>query len=229
MFFPEDVEPTDQLSNRRVDRLPGEDRAWAHFNAMLATRSAVDVFGRIHARSLSAQNQAFGNSCTPEHAQRYIDMANTLAQVGEWRRVVDLGCGDGFIASRLSAPEVVGVDCHEPHLSRLRREHPEREWICLDLDRDRNALPHGDAALLKDVFHHWPNRLVREWLAWARTCGKWRWVIFTQDRPHSGEATDCPLGGFRGMDLDSEAFRDLGVCHLADYLNKSVLILQAKR
>jgi hypothetical protein len=39
MFYPEDVTPHNRMhSNRRVDRLPGEARAWAHFEALLSSR-----------------------------------------------------------------------------------------------------------------------------------------------------------------------------------------------
>jgi hypothetical protein len=38
MLYPEDVLPGDHESNRRLDRLPGEARAWAHWHALLSAR-----------------------------------------------------------------------------------------------------------------------------------------------------------------------------------------------
>jgi hypothetical protein len=119
------------------------------------------------------------------------------------------------------------VDCYGPHLDRLRGRFPDREWLHLDLDADRERLPAGDVALLKDVLHHWPNRLVRDWLGWATSCGKWRWVVCTQDRPHAGFPDDCPLGGLRGLDRRSEAFRGLDLQPVADYLGKTIFLLPA--
>jgi hypothetical protein len=88
-------------------------------------------------------------------------------------------------------------------------------------------LPAGDAALLKDVLHHWPNRLVREWLSWARGCGKWRWVVCTQDAGQGADGQDCPLGGYRGLDPALGPLRDLGLVPLARYQHKGVLLLPA--
>jgi SAM-dependent methyltransferase len=227
MLAPEYTGGGDGINNRRLDRLPEEARAWGHYEAILSDRTAAEVFGGVHARGAGGPHRSSGAGSSPEQTAPYLETVNALARVGGWRRVVDLGCGDGSIASRLDAPRVVGVDCYGPHVERLRREFPHREWHELDLDRDREKLPAGDAALLKDVLHHWPNRLVREWLLWARGCGKWRWFVCTQDRPHPGQAADCPLGGLRGLDAGAEVFRDLGVLRVTDYLGKSVLMLPA--
>ena len=225
MFFPEDVEIGDTLSNRRLDRLPGEAHVWGHWQNLVASRPAPDVFGRVYDNALWGPGQCSGNGSTPEQARPYLDLVNGLTQVSGWRRLIDLGCGDGFIASRLEAPEVVGVDCHAPHIERLRKQAPTREWLHLDLDRDRDKLPTGDAAFFKDVLHHWPDQLIRDWLAWARTCGKWRWLVCTQDRLQDIDAQDCPLGGYRALDPAREPLRSLGLIPLCDYLYKSVLLL----
>jgi SAM-dependent methyltransferase len=227
MLYPEDVSPGDGESNRRLARLPGEERAWGHWDALLASRPAAEVFGRVYASGVWGPGEISGDGSTPAQARPYLDLVNGLARLGGWRRVIDLGCGDGLVASRLEVPKVVGVDCHAPHVERLRREAPGREWLHLDVDRDREALPAGDAALLKDVLHHWPNRLVRDWLGWARGCGKWRWVVCTQDAWQGADGQDCPLGGYRGLDPALGPLRGLGLVPLAEYLHKGVLLLPA--
>jgi SAM-dependent methyltransferase len=187
------------------------------------------VFGRIYASGLWGPGQVSGDGSTPRQAAPYLDLVNGLVKVSGWRRVIDLGCGDGFVTARLNAPEVVGVDCYAAHLSRLRKEAPQREWLNADLDRDREKLPTGDVALLKDVLHHWPNRLVRDWLGWARQSGKWRWLLCTQDCHQEADGRDCPLGGYRALDLAMQPLRDLGLLPLCRYLHKSVLLLAASR
>lgn len=228
MFLPEDEVPGNPWTvPRRSDALPAEDRVWAHWEALVNGRPAAEVFGRVYAAGRWGPNQSSGSGSTPAEAAPYLDLVNGLIRVGGWRRVVDLGCGDGFINARLAAPEVVGVDCHAPHVGRLRRERPDREWHVLDLDRDRERLPAGDAALLKDVLHHWPNRLVRDWLAWARACGKWKWVVCTQDRGQTADGQDCPLGGYRALDPTLDPLRGLRLVPVGEYLGKGVLLLPA--
>jgi SAM-dependent methyltransferase len=226
LLYPEDLLPGDRESNRWLARLPGEARAWAHWDALLAGRPAPEVFGRIYATGQWGPGHTSGTA--PDHARPYLDLINGLARVSGWRRVIDLGCGDGFVTARLKAPAVVGVDCDAPHISRLRGQSAGREWLNLDIDRDRDRLPAGDVALLKDVLHHWPNRLIRDWLAWARACGKWRWLVCSQDRSQSASGQDCPLGGYRALDPTMEPLRGLGLLPLCDYLHKSVLVLPSR-
>jgi SAM-dependent methyltransferase len=228
MLYPEDVLPGDTESNRRLARLPGEARAGAHAAAVLGARSAPEVFGIIYARKLWGEHDSSGEGFSPQQAKPYLDLVNGLIRVSGWRRVIDLGCGDGRITSRLEALEVVGVDCHAPLVNRLRKESPEREWLYLDIDRDRDQLPAGDVALLKDVLHHWPGTLVREWLEWARVCGKWRWVVCTQDCQQGADTQDCSLGGYRALDPERWPLQGLGLVPLCYYLHKSVLLLAPK-
>jgi hypothetical protein len=223
MLYPEDVLPDDRESNRRLERLPGEARAWEHWQKAVSSRPAPEVFGHVYANGLWGPGEVSGHSSQPEQARPYLDIVNGLVKVSGWRRVIDLGCGDGYVTARLEAPEVVGVDCHAAHVDRLCREWPGREWQCRDLDRDRDRLPAGDVALLKDVLHHWPNRLVRDWLTWARRCGKWHWVVCCQDHGPGGE--DCLLGGYRGLSADDEPLRGLGLIPLCQCLYKDVLLL----
>jgi len=226
MFYPEDVSSANvEWTNRRLDRLPGEVQAWSHFETLLASRRAPEVFGHIYASGLWGLPGASGRGSTPHQARPYLDVVNGLAKLSGWRRIIDLGCGDGWVASRLEADEVVGVDCHGPNVERLRGEFPGQQWLHLDLDCDRDRLPVGDVAFLKDVLHHWPNRLVSDWLTWARTCGKWRWLVCTQDGHQVAEDQDCPLGGYRGLDPALAPLRGLGLVPFCEYLQKKVLLL----
>lgn len=227
MLYPEDVTPSDGGSNRRLDRLPGEARAWAYWQSLQDSRPATEVFAHLYASGLWGPGQCSGFGSTPQRAQPYLDIVNGLVTVSGWQRLIDLGCGDGFVTSRLQAAEMVGVDCHAPHIDRLRQEFPQRQWLTLDLDRDRDRLPAGDVALVKDVLHHWPNRLLRDWLTWARNCGKWRWLVATQGSHQEADGQDCPLGGYRGLDLSMQPLRDLNLLPLCHYLDKSVLLLRA--
>lgn len=214
--------------DRRADHLPEEGRAWAHLQAVTwgAGQSARDVFGRICRRRLWGGDDASGAGSTPAEATPYLECVNSLIRLAGWRRVVDLGCGTGAVAREIDCEQLVGVDCHAPLIERLKTEQPDREWLCLDLDRDREQLPAGDVALVKDVLHHWPSALVRDWLEWARQCGKWKWLVLTQDRKQDRDGADCPLGGYRALDPVLRPLREIpGLRRIGEYLHKAVLIL----
>ncbi len=208
--------------------LPGERRAWTHLARVAPRVAAEQAFGLAYASGRWGRGDRSGGGSTAAESAPYLGLVNGLARSRGWRRVVDLGCGDGFVAARLEAPAVVGVDCHAPHLERLRREAPGREWLHLDIDRDRERLPAGDAALLKDVLHHWPSRLVSDWLAWARACGKWRAVVLTYDCHNAAADADCLLGGYRPLSCALPPLRDVpGLARAGAYLHKEVSVLTA--
>lgn len=214
----------------RTTHLPGDDRVNAHLDAYLrGDGTPAKVFGRIYERGAWGHGDRSGGGSTPKEAAPYLDVVNGLVRVSGWKRVVDLGCGDGLIASRVEAPEVYGVDVYSPHLDRLRRQHPGKQWLALDLDADRERLPAGDACLVKDLFQHHSSAFIRDWIAWAAGCGKWQWVVIANDFADAKDGADTTMGGYRPLDADLFPLKGLGLRRLCRYLHKEVLVLECDR
>ena len=119
-----------------------------------------------------------------------------------------------------------GFDVYRPHLERLRAEAPEQAWHVLDIDKDRGQLPQADVALVKDVLMHWPNALVRDWLTWASTSRKWRWLVLTFDVANAVDGADCPLGGYRPLRADFEPLASFDLVEVARFLHKVVYLMR---
>lgn len=206
--------------------LPKEDRVWHHVRAREARRAADarTVFGQVYASGLWGHGTASGGGSTGREAAPYLAIVNELLRREGAKSVVDLGCGDGLIAARIVGERVTGVDVHNPHLERLRRDLPSRTWLEMDFDRDRESIPPADVWLVKDVFQHWPDALVRDWLCWARGAGRCKLLLVTNDRVQA--QADPPLGGYRGLDPERPPLAELGFERVADYLHKSVLALR---
>jgi SAM-dependent methyltransferase len=225
------------FGSREARHLPGEARAVEHHRRFMASMGDAEaVFTRVYRYGLWGHGANSGGGSTAAEAAPYVELVNGLARVAGWRRVVDLACGDGAITRQLTTPgrsEVVGVDVYEPHLARLRAEAPEAQWLTLDIDRDRDQLPTGDVALLKDVLHHWQDALIADWLAWAVRSGKWRWLVLTYDSDNASPV-DIPLGGYRALrhDLDPLAgvVSTLGsrLARLTTYLHKTVALVDCR-
>jgi hypothetical protein len=200
--------------------LPKEERV---FDLLLgpAGTSAAAVFGRIYETGGWGQGDLSGAGSTPPEARPYLDLINPLLRLAGWRRVVDLGAGDGRVLSGIDAKWRVGVECVPARPGWWR----EGEWHALDLDADRKKLPVGDVALLKDVLHHWPDALVTDWLNWARASGKWKAVLLTADCRQAHEKS-TRLGGYRALDLSLRPLRAVpGLREVARYLHKAVWLL----
>jgi SAM-dependent methyltransferase len=216
--------------DQRTSHIPGDTRYFGHLDRFITGGGdAPEVFSRVYELGLWGHGKDSGGGSTPGEAAPYLDLVNALIQIGHWQRVADLGCGDGYITVRLKAAGIIGVDCHTHHLDRLDEEYPDLAWMFVDLNAGRGYLPKADAALVKDVLHHWPNDLVKDWLEWARVCGKWKYLLLTNDFPNAIPNRDCPLGGYRPLTLEIlQALGITGLRCMARYLHKEVLLLECR-
>jgi hypothetical protein len=119
----------------------------------------------------------------------------------------------------------VGVDCTLSNIQKLQALYPKRSWVHKDFFRERDSLPAGDWALCKDVFHHWPNWMVIEFLEWAVRTRKWKRLICTQDSHQVVGGPDTYLGGYRALSHTMEPLARFQFKHIVSYLHKSVVWL----
>jgi SAM-dependent methyltransferase len=144
----------------------------------------------------------------------YCAMIRDFIAVNNIRRVVDLGCGDFGVGSRLIGPAVhyVGVDV-VPELIHYNQEHfatPGVEFRCMNIIDDE--LPRGDLCLVRQVLQHLSNAQILQTL---RSLRRYRYVIATEhvyagadlrrnrDKPH-GPGTRIPRRS--GVFLESSPF-----------------------
>jgi 2-polyprenyl-3-methyl-5-hydroxy-6-metoxy-1,4-benzoquinol methylase len=75
--------------------------------------------------------------------------------------VLDVGCGDGFLAARLTrcVPNVVAIDIDAPVLGRARARFPDMPvaWCCGDVLAYPLVPGSFDAVLSNAMFHHLPD------------------------------------------------------------------------
>jgi hypothetical protein len=207
--------------------LPGEKELRDFWEAYVLGRGdATDVFTRVYRSNFWGVGESSGDGSKLEEAQPLLDLMATLRDLGAWRSIVDLGCGSGLVASHLPFDLVEAVDVYSPHLERRRAAHPAIRWHMLDVDRDRELLPAGDVALMKDVLHHWPSDLVVDWLTWAMQCGKWKWLVIAQDRQQHDDNSDCILGGYRALDYRMSPLKAIPVRPLMKWIHKEAFLVE---
>jgi 2-polyprenyl-3-methyl-5-hydroxy-6-metoxy-1,4-benzoquinol methylase len=75
--------------------------------------------------------------------------------------VLEVGCGDGFLAARLSQriPHVVAVDIDQPVLERAKQRFPSApvRWRCGDILDIADELGDFDAVVSNATLHHLPD------------------------------------------------------------------------
>ena len=98
-------------------------------------------------------------SIREEAVEPYIQTVQSFIRANNIKRIVDLGCGDFGVGSRLVQPGLhyTGIDV-VPDLIRYNQEHfasPSIAFRCMDIIGD--DLPQGDLCLIRQVMQHLSN------------------------------------------------------------------------
>ena len=119
-----------------------------------------------------------------QHVQAFLDKLEKPA-------VVDLGCGDFSVGSRLRCGSYIGCDVSDVVLASNRTRFPNVDFRKIDIVSD--PLPKGDVGLVRQVLQHLDNATI------ARFIGRrlpYRFLIVTESVPSGDFAPnkDKPTG-----------------------------------
>ncbi len=140
-----------------------------------AVRSNEEVFGEIYREKKwsddKAAGEAFcsGNGSTTESiVEPYITaISKELQSFASPVRVVDLGCGDFRVGSRLVplCGHYTAVDVVPDLIAHLKATYQQDNLEFLHLDITHAPLPDGDVCLVRQVFQHLSNSQIEAVLA----------------------------------------------------------------
>jgi 2-polyprenyl-3-methyl-5-hydroxy-6-metoxy-1,4-benzoquinol methylase len=170
------------------------------------------------------RRNAFLDTSTHEAAGRWDDLltlqvdlflqheADHLATMAAWqnaKRIVDVGCGNGYYLSGLSArhPDktFVGVDVSAELITYARQRHGASGLRFERRDFLRNGAPACDAIILRFVLQHLPDleSVLRQAAKALRPDGR----VFVIDPDFAESSCSPPLPLFTGMFTAFEAWR----------------------
>ena len=151
-----------------------------------------DVFKEIYYKKLwTPENEKKNNkfysgigSRNEEFTEVYIDkIKNFLLSLPSKPSVVDLGCGDFFIGSRLRkyCNKFIAIDIFEEliELNKKKFENQNVDFQALDITKD--PLPSGDICFLRNVLQHFSNDHIQRFL--KLMVGKYKYLIITEHLP----------------------------------------------
>ena len=139
-----------------------------------------EVFSRIYADKVWGDGSGGGSA---EQAQPYCDYITRLLSTMQPCTVLDIGCGDGLVASRIEwgAHKYIGVDAAQ------------------GFDALVDPLPATHLVLCKEVMQHLSNAQVQ--LLLDRTAHYPRRLFCNTMHPSLGVNTDIETGDTRAVDL----------------------------
>ncbi len=140
-----------------------------------AVRSNEEVFGEIYREKKWSDDKAAGEafcsgtgSTTESIVEPYITaISKELRSFASPVRVVDLGCGDFRVGSRLVplCGHYTAVDVVPDLIAHLKATYQQHNLEFLHLDITHAPLPDGDVCLVRQVFQHLSNSQIEAVLA----------------------------------------------------------------
>ena len=122
----------------------------------------------------------------PEIANTYMnEVEKFLLSLSKKPNVVDLGCGDFFIGSKIRklCNNYIAVDIVDEliHFNKEKYKHLDVDFRILDITCDE--LPSGDICFIRQVLQHLSNELILNFIKLIRN--KYKYLIITEQLPQS--------------------------------------------
>jgi thiol-disulfide isomerase/thioredoxin len=139
-----------------------------------------------------------GGSHDSEIVKVYIsELTNFISKFPNKPDVVDLGCGDFAVGSKIRhlCAKFVACDVVEPLILRNQKKFRDHDVDFLVKDIVYDDLPDGDIALLRQVLQHLSNREIGALL--PKLQKKYKYLVLTEHLPSGSDFTpnlDKPVG-----------------------------------
>ena len=164
--------------------------------------SATEIFSAMYGRNDWINGSGEGSS--PDNTIEYRRYLQAFLRERRIRTVVDMGCGDWQFSTLIdwSGIQYLGMDVVPEIIERNRTLFGSPTVTFALSEGVDQELPCADLLILKDVLQHWPNADILSFLPRLQQC---RYALIT-DCTEPAVNTDCPLGGFRGLDPQAAPF-----------------------
>ena len=191
-----------------------QNRLIANYQMYLVKgKTTEEVFREIYrnARWGNSEEKTFcycsGCGSVNENATPYVDFVNTFLSTHKIRSIIDLGCGDFRVGSRMDLVdrEYIGCDVVAEVIQNNMEKFGDRniEFKCMDIIEEE--LPDGELCLIRQVFQHLSNADILKILP---KLGKFTYVLITDAQLYSAkwENLDMPTFGGTRSQINSVLF-----------------------
>lgn len=179
------------------------------------------VFEAIYKTHIWEHGSGWGSY--PENTQLYVQLLNQYMRQHQVKSVVDFGCGDWQFSRFIDWTGInyIGIDVVKHIIDRNQSQFKAPNISFVYDDMLTWSPPVADLAIIKDVFQHWDNASIINFLP---KLARFKRCLVTNDRwltkyiwPYSPN-TNCDIGSFQIVDLRYPPFNtNLKVTELLCY------------
>lgn len=135
----------------------------------------------------------------------FIPFINNFILLNNIKTVVDLGCGD-FVCGEILYKDIpnltyTGYDVYKNVINALSQKYKNTNYSFeyLDIFQNRENIKDSELYIIKDVFHHWSNKEIEEFLSFLVT-KKFKYILISNMSDIDNfSIDDIETGMFRTM------------------------------
>lgn len=204
--------------------IPREAELFGYFAEVVNKRPIpdTDIFDVIYSRQLWGGGSGAGSSA--REARPVVDVVNDLIRSKGYTKLIDAGCGDGFVGNLYQCAEYIGYDVSTHAVGICRKKFPRKNYSMLDIGLEYDKLEYGDILVCKDVLHHQPNEWVRRFVRGLIESKRHKCLVFVFDSRGAIAGADCHTGGYRAIAPDSAVFNGVAWDATHSVMHKTVAI-----
>jgi SAM-dependent methyltransferase len=167
-------------------------------------RTTGDIFDNIYSNSLWGGETGeiySGSGSEGIAADQYVATVTTFLNEIKCRSVVDIGCGDFRIGTKIAAtvPTYIGLDVSRVVIEWNKAKHSRDGVSFAVCDAEKDQLPSADVCLIRQVLQHLPNKSIETIL--RRLTASYSYVVVTEHEPAPAR--------FQAFNLDKPAGPDI--------------------
>lgn len=179
------------------------------------------TFSKIY--EINHWGKGSGEGSNPVNAAEYLSVLQTYFDDPRFETIVDLGCGDWQIMSKLSIPQTkkyIGLDVvpsiikhHQTHYSAANVRFMGIESLREFKERGIS----GDLLIVKDVMQHWPNSEIAYFI--ENILPNFKYALLTNEllEKDNYKNADIRMGAFRSLDLRAAPYSLENVSTVLEY------------
>ena len=179
-----------------------------------ADKTVAETFGEIYEKNVwgGEKGEFFsGEGSTEKYTAEYVETVKNFITEKKIKKVVDLGCGDFRVASKIVSGDFhyTGCDVVFSLVKYLNEQHKSEtvEFRCINIVED--DLPEGDLCLVRQVLQHLSNAEISRVLGNAH---QYKHLIVTEHYPNPTTKIkpnqDIPHGPTVRLQYDSAVVLD---------------------
>lgn len=169
-----------------------------------------------------------GTGSKVDKTYHYRLWLTTFIKQNDIKSIVDFGCGDWTFTQYLDLKDIdyLGVDIYADLIksNTLKYGRDNIKFMHADLTLADSVLPKADLWIIKDVFQHWPNSYITDFLTRLREDKSYKYIIITNCST-DGPVSDIPIGGFRRLNLKAEPLLQFKPILIAMYDSKKMAVI----